>query len=77
MVASQWLSMECQIFGEKKFAGESAKNYQKEGESWVVFGEYRVPKGIRVTSLEYLKYPETWPNLVESTVLVCKIQIVR
>ena len=69
--------MECGIFGEEKFGGMIAKNRQKDRESWVVSGEYWVPQGIWVTSLEYLKYPETWPILVESTVLVCTIQIVR
>ena len=69
--------VEWRIFGEEKFGGKNAKNRQKDGESWVVSGDYWVPQGIWVTSLEYLKYPETWPNLVESTVLVCKIQIVR
>ena len=63
-------------FGEGKLGEENAKNGQKDGESLVVSGEYWVPQGIWVMSLEYLKYPETWPILVESTVLVCKIQIV-
>ena len=69
--------MEWGIFGEEKFGGMIAENQQIDGESWVVSGEYWVPRGIWVTSLEYLKYPETWPILVKSTVLVWKIQIVR